>query len=491
MFGMTDLLIYFSDYFGIDRGELDNYGAFDVSLVNDLPLFVDPFLLFTSEDERYQRLHAEIIKYVQFLRDKSIGANLDDAVLKALFCFKEVRQNWLGFSKTGNAGSGLGMDFARALNRNLRTVFADFGQEKIAKGSHLEKLCLVREGVGRDRVSDLATTLIKRFLLTYTQEFAREYVKPEQRQVVNVPKVRFHYPTESWMAEKFELPFANGDFVLLTPKEILTKDDTWINKHDLYSRYEDIANALPDQELRGQINNYFRSVLPEKPTAEERTSSISSVFERFPILLDYYIRGQEERGREATALSDERVRDVEYVFQQNLQLLAQTLATRTEFYDTSANSLLAARRRVEFLKHVVEDLDGYRLFYVKGKPLKREHDLQVMFRLTWYATTFDVNREPNNGRGPVDFKISKGTRDKSLVEFKLASNSHLRRNLEKQVAIYEKANSTSKSLKVIMYFSAEELSTVRSLLRDLKLDSDDSIILIDARNDNKPSASVA
>ena len=30
-----------------------------------------------------------------------------------------------------------------------------------------------------------------------------------------------------------------------------------------------------------------------------------------------------------------------------------------------------------------------------------------MYRLVWYATDFDVNREVNNGRGPVDFKIQK------------------------------------------------------------------------------------
>jgi hypothetical protein len=42
--------IYFSDIFGVDPETLDQYGAFDVSLVNDLPLFVDPFLLFNSDN---------------------------------------------------------------------------------------------------------------------------------------------------------------------------------------------------------------------------------------------------------------------------------------------------------------------------------------------------------------------------------------------------------------------------------------------------------
>jgi hypothetical protein len=31
-----------------------------------------------------------------------------------------------------------------------------------------------------------------------------------------------------------------------------------------------------------------------------------------------------------------------------------------------------------------------------------------------------VNREVNNGRGPVDFKVSEGAADTSLVHFKLA-----------------------------------------------------------------------
>ena len=67
-----------------------------------------------------------------------------------------------------------------------------------------------------------------------------------------------------------------------------------------------------------------------------------------------------------------------------------------------------------------------------------------MYRLTWYATSYDVNREPNNGRGPVDFKVSKGAANKALLEFKLASNSKLRQNLQHQVEVYEAANNTSK-----------------------------------------------
>lgn len=60
-------------------------------------------------------------------------------------------------------------------------------------------------------------------------------------------------------------------------------------------------------------------------------------------------------------------------------------------------------QRVKFLKHVIENQDGYRLFYVKGVPISRESDLQIMFKLTWFASKFSADAEVNNGRGPADF----------------------------------------------------------------------------------------
>ena len=161
--------IYFSDHFGVSPDELEAYGAFDVSLINDLPLFIDPFLLFNSPNPVYRKLHDDMIGYLRFIRDKALTGHVDNGLLRAWFTFSEVKQTWLGFSWAGNKGSGLGMDFAKALSKNLHTVFADFGVEKIAKGSHLEKLCLIDEGVGRDNISDFTTNLIKEYLLNYTR----------------------------------------------------------------------------------------------------------------------------------------------------------------------------------------------------------------------------------------------------------------------------------------------------------------------------------
>ena len=52
--------IYFSDVFEVPPESLEES---NISLITDLPLFIDPFLLFNSEDDKYKELHDSIIEY--------------------------------------------------------------------------------------------------------------------------------------------------------------------------------------------------------------------------------------------------------------------------------------------------------------------------------------------------------------------------------------------------------------------------------------------
>lgn len=486
--------IYFSDFFEVSSAALEEHGAFDVSLVNDLPLFVDPFLLFNSENPTYQELHAEIIRYMRFLKEITLAGPVSDPLVDAWFAFPEVKQNWLGFTEAGNQGHGLGKGFARALHRNFNTVFKNFGEEHVSRSSHLEKLCLVRDGVGRDTISDFTTNLIKQFLGEYTQEFARQVLPARLRRKIAVPKVKFNYQTRSWSPQTFELPFVRNDYILLTPKDILTKDEAWINRPDLIHRFEDIADALPDSVLRAQVNDYLAQVLPGDPdaTKEEIREAITRVIERFPQILDYYVRDREDHGEEAVSVSKSRVRIVEARFVEHVRQFVSEYLDPEGFYNIPASTYEEAKRRLMFLKDVIENKGGHRIFYLDGQPIERESDLHILYRLTWFATPSDVTREANDGRGPADFKVSRGAIDKTLVEFKLAKNTHLERNLEKQAEIYETASdATQPSLKAIVHFSDEQLERVLTILRRLKLDGSPHVILIDASADNKPSGSKA
>lgn len=483
--------VYFTDWFDVDPEVLDEYGAFNISLINDLPLFIDPFLLFTSTKKKYREQHDRIIKYLKFLRDQSAGGSLSNGLLQAWFMFPEVKQLWLGFSLRGNAGAGLGRDFARALNQNLHLVFQNFGNEQVTRDSHLEKVCLVCDGVGRDNISDFTANLIKECLLDYTQVFAAKHIAPKYRRVFRVPKVTFDYQYRIWKDRDYDLPNCDGDYVLLCPKDILTRDENWINRGDMIHDCERISQSVPDAQLRAQVNNYLFRALKPKMKEKQRRAIFARAYERFPALIEYYIRSKEDHGNEATRRSSLKVSESEQVYIAQIATLVEQLTSHTQFYRHRYDTLAEARARVLFLKSEIENNGAYRLFYHQNKPIQRESDLQILFRLTWFATPSDFNSEVDNGRGPVDFKISRGSTDSALVEFKLAKNSKLKQNLLNQVAIYKKANRTEKALKVIFYFSFLEKKRVEAILQELGLTDDESVVLVDVRRDNKPSASRA
>ena len=143
------------------------------------------------------------------------------------------------------------------------------------------------------------------------------------------------------------------------------------------------------------------------------------------------------------------------------------------------NSYREALYRINLLKHHIEDTDIDKLF---EDPInQKESILQKLFALICTNSTYDINAEVNNGRGPVDFKISKGSHDTTLVEFKLAKSSKLKSNLQYQVEIYKKANNTKKSITVILYFTTSEYNRATNILKELNLDNNKNIILIDGR----------
>lgn len=483
--------VYFTDYFGVTERQLKTHGAFNVSLVADLPLFIDPFLLFNSKKPKYKALHDEIIKYLRFLRDRSVGGGLPAPLVKNWYAFPEIRQNWLGFSRSGNRGSGLGTDFAAALNRNLHKLVSDFGKERITKGSHIEKLCLISERVGRDKISDFATNLLHGYLLHYTHQFAQKYIDPKLTRPFSASRVRFNYQTESWESETLRLPNFRGDHVLLTPTDLLTRDETWINRTDLVDNFAEIPVAIEDGVLRAQVSNYFKKMLPRSPKQKDRRRAAALTIDQFPQVIDYYIALKEQRGDQAESISQQKVRLSEDLFVHQFGHLVQLLGSQTDFYSSPGNTYDEALQRARFLKDVIENKGGHRFFYVNGQNISREEDIQILYRLTWFATPSDVSREVNDGRGPADFKISRGAKDKTIVEFKLASNSKLESNLKKQAEIYQKASDAKRAVKVIIFFSAAEEKRVGRILKKLGIATHPSVVVIDARKDNKPSGSVA
>lgn len=502
--------VYFSDYFGIAPDVIEAYGALDISVVSDLPLFIDPFLAFNSSTEVHQALHEQIIEYLRYLREKASVDGLTEATVKNLYSFKEVKQNWLGFTVDSNDGKGLGPKFAKALHAALGDILSNFGEETVTSSSHLEKVALIQEGVGRDNISDFTTNLVKHYLLTFTEQFAQAHLNASQVKKVQVPRAVFNYNTATWATRPYTLPWIEArtgtdgaklaaDYVILSPLDLLTKDDTWINQGDMISRFDTLPAALPDDQTRAQVNSYFSKKLGQEPTPKEVRAARMATIRAFPELVDYYIAIKEATRDEAASESIKKAKDIQRVMRDQVQGAARDLAAKTDFYAKPWSSLDEARDAVATFKTYVEDQDGYTLINRGGgTPFSKEAEVQTFFGLLLQRSRFDFNREPNNGRGPVDFKLSEGAFDKTLIEFKLAKSSSLKRNLLKQVEIYQKANKTDNAVKVVIVYTAADQTRADRIFKEVDVETGNSpgttaqrVVVVDARADNKPSASKA
>lgn len=496
----NDTRLTFSSYFGVAKKHLDKEGFFNVSLISDLPLFIDPFHLFYSRKKEYRKLHVEIIDYLVFLRDQSVangGTPPTTGIIDAYYRFPEVKQNWLGFTFRGNKGHGLGKKFATALNQNFYRLFRDLDAE--ATPRHLEKLTLVADRVGKDTISDFTTNLAHAYFAQRTEAFAKKYLDKKKTGKFTIKKAEFDYTNKAWKPKTFTLPKIDGDYVLLTPKDLLTKNDTWINKTDFIKDFAEIPLAAPNAALREQLSNYLKQKLQEyakrkidkrtnkvvlRITKETRTKAAWDTIAEYPESIDIYIRLKEERGDKAIQQSEVLVAETETFFQNQFANFAEKVGTQR----AKPTSYEEALERAKYFKECIENRDCYLNLYNGDAPADEDW-IQRMFWLVWYGAESDVNRDPSNGRGKPDYAVSQGRKDKTLIEFKLARSSSLEKNLLKQLKKYQEVDKVEKGIWVIVFFTAAEEQRVRAILEKHKLQDDPNYILVDARKDNKQSAS--
>jgi len=499
--------MFFSEYFEVNPELIKAYGAVDISLVCDIPLFIDPMLIFNSDKEEYKQLHEAMIRYFHFLYVKSRDVLLENEI-KAWFSFNEVPNNWLGYSLSGNKGLALGDTYAKFLYNNIEFAVST---NNVSKSSHIEKVMLLYEGSGKDKISDLVVNLIKKYLLEYTEEFTLKYISSNLCKKIPVEKAYFNYETESFVSKEYTLPFICDEkgyieYVILTPYDILREDEPSINRKDFFDSHERIRADIDNDILRAYVNNYISNAIREyeeaqrknkKPIREKTIMKIEKnafkeVVREYPELYDYYIKLREADTEEIKLQCTYELNEQLEKLLINSKQLINLVFTQGYQVDISLSAREEAKERLKFFKHIIEDCDGYKNLYTNGICIAKENDLQRLFRFVWYGTMYKVDSEPNNGRGQADFIVSKGQYNQNIIEFKLASNSSLA-HIFTQIKIYEAANCSNGSLMAIFYFSQDEYDIANQTIKNAGYEKqiNESILLIDCRNDNKPSASIA
>lgn len=251
-------------------------------LAVDLPLSIDPFLLYKSRDEYLRNLHDRLLAiFSSGIRSYREG-KLDE--LDRLIDFPEVDEIGFGYSDRTIRGRGLG----QRLNRLLATTLRVSPELQIRGLRHIEELQLVSIGVGPDRVSDIAANALKVFLIEYTQQ---------QAELWNLPLTRgmpvshyFDFDDGQWADGFFDLPRnpVSGMPIILVPRRIV-RHLPWINYADyvrtdfrIYMRVKQRSDAARHAEAlktkfdKGQIVAVTQSeieVLDQYIMRKERESA--------------------------------------------------------------------------------------------------------------------------------------------------------------------------------------------------------------------------
>jgi hypothetical protein len=253
-------------------------------LANDLPLCIDPFLLFKSKAPKLRELHQQLLAIFahgfQLYRE---GKRRD---LDRLVDFPEVNEIGFGYTQRGIKGSGLGLQ----LNTLLAETLASSKELQERGLRHIEELQLLSIGVSADRVSDIAANALKSYLIDYTSEQAALW---NIRLESSVP-VSHYFDLEDmeWADGYFDLPRnpISGLPVLLVPRRIV-RQLPWIN-YDDYLRSEVRLFLNPRSATRAP--RY--PGMPKQQRLKLAKQEVVKITRESITILDRYVERKEREG---------------------------------------------------------------------------------------------------------------------------------------------------------------------------------------------------
>ena len=124
-----------------------------------------------------------------------------------------------------------------------------------------------------------------------------------------------------------------------------------------------------------------------------------------------------------------------------------------------------------------------------GRTVQRTiHAVALMY---CKQNNWDISPETDSGRGPVDFKISRGM-DKTVVEVKLSSNVQCVHGLEVQIEEYAKTENTNNKIFVLVYvgIGKQRIELVKTKWNQLSAAGKNPAEIIEIDAVEKKSASI-
>ncbi|SDU77008.1 hypothetical protein [Jiangella alkaliphila] len=436
----------FSEAFGITTGARDDW--FDPHLTVDTKLFIDPLLMIRAGGQ-WAMAHDELVKHfvscyrlvAKAASPTSVSARTAVRMLK----FPEPAEFCLGYTASGTSGAGSSSGLARQMADGIAVAIA----AGLKVPEHIEEIGILNEGIGADRISDAACNVLKQRFVKYTQTVARRHgIQLDQHMLRNA---RVDVTNGRWVKEKTLLPtnpVTNGP-VLLVPERILNELPT-LNADDWF-------DSDLNEDIRGQMNL--------KVGEHAAKARIVQYAQRYPQRVRQWARQQTSRpdlagyNFEADPLGvvNWDKEPVEYAQQHPLGDMKEPAnqADLSRLIDEMINKF----------RHFIEDQRGWSLLHNDDGTEKPEEAAQLAFlgMAQHYLRLFNVelDREVELGRGPVDFKVSSGSKIRLLIEVKKAHNGKFWNGLSIQLPSYLQSDDATEGWYVALRYRDNKNSIKR------------------------------
>lgn len=234
----------------------------------DIPLYVDPFLLWKSPSQQDQALHITIVNALNNIGNL-FKAGKETEAISQLIISSECNEVGLGQS-TSRTGKRIGS----AKAKEILNIFDKIPHYQNNNFQHLEEIQFYVDGFSKDRISDFSCNFLKSFLIDFTIDECKKLKIPTQQ--CTIENIYDLSSSQFIDRDKVDLPYnpENNEPIILTPKRWL-RHTPWLNFDDYFKSYcpkDEIVN--PNQKLeRVSVLNYNRDnygVIDDYVKAKER-----------------------------------------------------------------------------------------------------------------------------------------------------------------------------------------------------------------------------
>lgn len=411
-----------SEYLKIEHGRFEAIGVFDPIIDGDAAFFINIQRLKQTKVPQFIGSYNRIRQYFIDIATLLSFANLDNKSDKFFreayrrFDFGEVNGINLGFSNS-LYGSGMG---PKIRMKTLKDAFS-IVRKGCTAPEIFELIGLFEEGVAADRISDMIASIIK----TDIEEYTKTVMTQLEINKSNYKQLRFD---SKGIAIN---PIKKNCQLLFVPMDILF--DLPVSRC-----WEDISIVSSQNEvIREEMNDEVKSCWQDW-NAKRKSEFIKSLFEN-PTTSEKMIN----RYRLEKLGPYNIYNDSSYFYESNFPVIKNLI-------DNSSNSFIdsktGALEAIRVFKDWVENNKGWNeIRRVESKY--REKSVQCFLHAcTKYfmdSKNLDFSAEPNEGRGPVDFKVSRGI-DKTVIELKLSSNDKYLKGYCEQIRDYASSEATDK-----------------------------------------------